>query len=120
MKRRQKLGQHFLQSKNIAKSIVSEAKISKNDIVLEIGTGKGILTSLLCDKAKKVISIEVDKQLFESAKVNFSKKANLWLIHGDGFKTSEKFSIFVSNLPYSKSRKSIEWLSQKNLIMQSL
>jgi 16S rRNA (adenine1518-N6/adenine1519-N6)-dimethyltransferase len=35
-------------------------------------------------------------------------------VHGDGFKTGEKFSIFVSNLPYSKSRDAMEWLIQKN------
>ncbi|HEY8109492.1 MAG TPA: rRNA adenine N-6-methyltransferase family protein, partial [Candidatus Nitrosotenuis sp.] len=39
MKKRQRLGQHFLQSQNIAKSIVESAKITKNDTVLEIGTG---------------------------------------------------------------------------------
>ena len=43
MKKRQNFGQHFLKSNTIANHIVSEAKITKNDIVLEIGTGHGIL-----------------------------------------------------------------------------
>ena len=111
MTRRQKLGQHFLISNSVAKSIVDAAKI-KNKVVLEIGTGRGILTPLLCKKAKKVISIEADKSLYENAKKEFDF-ANLNLKCGDGFKSSESFEVFVSNLPYSKSKKAIEWLIQK-------
>ncbi len=114
MRKRKRLGQHFLASENVAKSIVSAAKLTKNDIVLEIGTGRGILVPLLCNKAKKVISIEYDKQLYEDAIRNFANISNLTLKHGNGFKTNEKFSVFVSNLPYSQSRKAIEWLIQKN------
>jgi len=43
MNKRKNLGQHFLKSKTIAKAIVSNAKITRNDVVLEIGTGHGIL-----------------------------------------------------------------------------
>ncbi len=114
MSKRKRLGQHFLASENVAKSIVSAAKLTKNDIVLEIGTGRGILVPLLCNKAKKVISIEYDKLLYHDAALKFSNISNLTLKHGNGFKTNEKFSVFVSNLPYSQSRKAIEWLIQKN------
>ena len=114
MRKRKRLGQHFLASENVAKSIVSAAKLTKNDIVLEIGTGRGILVPLLCNKAKKVISIEYDKVLYHDAALKFSNISNLSLKHGNGFKTNEKFSVFVSNLPYSQSRKAIEWLIQKN------
>ena len=113
MKKRQRLGQHFLTSETVAKKIVAAAKISKNDLVLEIGTGKGILLPHLCKNAKKVVSIEADKQLYEFTKNQFSKMPNLQLGNGDGFKTSTNFTIFVSNLPYSKSRKALEWLIQK-------
>ncbi len=114
MIKRKKLGQHFLVSENVARSIVSAAKLTKSDVVLEIGTGRGILVPLLCNKAKKVISIEYDKQLYNDAALKFSNISNLTLKHGNGFKTNEKFSVFVSNLPYSQSRKAIEWLIQKN------
>ena len=113
MRKRQRLGQHFLISQTIAKKIAEAARITKKDVVLEIGTGRGILVPLLCEKAKKVISIEADSVLYQDAKKRFSGIANLALRNGDGFKTDEKFSIFVSNLPYSKSRKAMEWLIQK-------
>jgi len=111
MIKRKRLGQHFLTSNTIAKSIVSEAKIGKNDVVFELGTGLGILTPMLCENAKKVISIDTDRKLYENAKSNFSNINNLFIEFGDGFKTQYKFSIFVSNLPYSKSKDAIEWLA---------
>ena len=63
MIKRKQLGQHFLNSNAIAKSIVSEAKITKEDTVFELGTGLGILTPLLCKKANKVISVDMDEKL---------------------------------------------------------
>ena len=112
MIKRKQLGQHFLNSNVIAKSIVSEAKITKEDTVFELGTGLGILTPLLCKKANKVISVDVDEKLVRNAKSTFSDIDNLILKSGDGFKEKDSFSIFVSNLPYSKSKDAIEWLAQ--------
>ena len=114
MIKRKRLGQHFLVTQSVAKKIVDAAGITKKDTVLEIGTGRGILVPLLCEKAGKVVSIESDQTLYDTAKEKFSGIPNLELVHDDGFKTEEKFSIFVSNLPYSKSRDAMEWLVQKN------
>jgi len=112
MKKRQRLGQHFLKSEKIAQEIVAAAKITKQDSVLEIGAGKGILIPFLCENAKKVTSYETDKQLYQDTKLRFGN-SNLKLKLGDGFKSKENFTVFVSNLPYSKSRDTIEWLIQK-------
>ncbi len=113
MNKRKKFGQHFLISQSVAKKIVSTAKITIDDIVLEIGTGHGILIPYLCKKAKKVISIESDKKLYLESKSKFKNLSNLVLKHGNGFKSSDNFSILVSNLPYSQSRLAMEWLIQK-------
>ena len=113
MNKRKNLGQHFLTSKTIADAIVSNAKITRNDVVLEIGTGYGILIPYLCKNAKQVFSIENDHDLYLSTKSNFHDYPNLVLEYGDGFDSDHNFSIFVSNLPYSKSRFTIEWLLQK-------
>ncbi|MBS1267312.1 MAG: putative ribosomal RNA small subunit methyltransferase A [Nitrosopumilus sp.] len=114
MIKRKLLGQHFLNSNSIAQTIVSESNITKNDVVFEIGTGLGILTPLLCGVAHKVISVDADENLVKKAKSNFSEIKNLILKSGDGFKKKDSFSIFVSNLPYSKSKDAIEWLAQKS------
>ena len=114
MIKRKLLGQHFLNSKYIAEFIVKEAKISKTDVVFEIGTGLGILTPLLCKNAQKVISVDADENLIKKAKSEFIQFDNLILKSGDGFKQKDEFSIFVSNLPYSKSKDAIEWLAQNS------
>jgi len=112
MKKRQRLGQHFLKSEKIAENIVATAKLTKHDSVLEIGTGRGILLPFLCKNAKKVTSFETDKKLHHDAKIHYTS-SNLKLKFGDGFKSKENFTVFVSNLPYSKSRDAIEWLIQQ-------
>ena len=112
MIKRRRLGQHFLTSASIAESIVSEAKITKNDTVFEVGTGRGILTPLLCQRAARVISVDLDEQLIRDARSRFSDVDNLVLKSGDGLKSKDTFSIFVSNLPYSRSKDAIEWLAQ--------
>jgi 16S rRNA (adenine1518-N6/adenine1519-N6)-dimethyltransferase len=113
MIKRRSLGQHFLITPSIAKSIVDSASITKDDIVLEIGTGKGILTPLLCQNAKQVISVEKDPLLYSQASDVFSHVPNLVLEEGNAFKKNIEFTILVSNLPYSESRTAIEWLVQK-------
>ena len=107
---RKKLGQNFLNSKSIAKFIVDSAQISKTDVVYEIGIGKGILTPFLCEVSKNVISVEKDYNLYEESKIKFSTTKNILIIHGDGFKQNRKFDIFVSNLPYSESKKAVHWM----------
>ena len=113
MIKRKSLGQHFLISNSIAKLIVSNADITKQDVVYELGTGQGILTSLLCGNAKKVISVDIDDGLIENAKLKFSHFDNLFLKSGDGLGIEPEFNIFVSNVPYSKSKDTVEWLAQK-------
>ncbi|MEW6044019.1 MAG: rRNA adenine dimethyltransferase family protein [Thermoproteota archaeon] len=111
--KRQRLGQHFLLSQNIAKKIVESAGITKKDSVLEVGTGRGILVPYLCDAAGHVVSVEKDEQLYSDAILKFSQIPNLELVHGDGFEVDGDFDVFVSNLPYSESKNAIEWLAQK-------
>jgi 16S rRNA (adenine1518-N6/adenine1519-N6)-dimethyltransferase len=108
-------GQHMLVDRRIVDRIVSAANIRKDEIVLEAGTGQGILTMELCRHAKQVISYEVDANLYEKAQEQLLQyfNNNLRLVKADLFKTKDAplFDIFVSNLPYSRSRDAIEWLS---------
>ena len=60
---KKKFGQNFLRDKNLLAAIVSDAKITEEDEVLEIGAGEGSLTEAIASKAKKVVSYEIDKEL---------------------------------------------------------
>jgi 16S rRNA (adenine1518-N6/adenine1519-N6)-dimethyltransferase len=98
----------------ILDKIVSAAYIRKNQIVLEAGTGHGILTAELCKHAKQVISYEVDDKLYRKVQQQLLLQfKNLQLVNADLFKTKDPhfFDMFVSNLPYSRSRDAFEWLS---------
>src|SRR5207245_4628860 len=98
MKKRYLLGQHFLVSESVAKSIVDSAAITKKDTVLEIGTGRGILIPYLCQVAKKVISVEKDREIYSKALEKLSNFSNLILKNGKVVKMNLNFLIFVSNV----------------------
>ena len=109
--KRQRLGQHMLVDDKVLVSIISAAEISKNETVCEAGTGLGFLTAELCRRAKYVVSFEVDKELLKRARQELQFE-NLELVAGDAFRSGDlAFDVFVSNLPYSRSRDAIEWLA---------
>ena len=110
--KRRRLGQHFLNSGTVARRIVAGAEITKEDIVFEMGTGLGALTPLLCKEAKEVISVDADDGLIRDARSRFSDIGNLVLVSGDGLKSGRRFTVFVSSLPYSRSRDAVEWLAR--------
>ena len=56
-------GQNFLIDTHVLERIIREAGITKDDMVLEIGPGIGTLTQYLCESARKVIAVEIDKNL---------------------------------------------------------
>ena len=105
------LGQHLLTDFEVLKKIIQASKINKNEIICEAGTGNGFLTYELCRRSKLVISYEIDMTLFANA----SKKIllpNLKLVNEDIFNTHNlNFDVFISNLPYSKSREAFNWLA---------
>jgi 16S rRNA (adenine1518-N6/adenine1519-N6)-dimethyltransferase len=106
------LGQHHLIDKRILEEIIELSQINKEEVVCEAGTGEGILTQELCKQAKRVISFEIDKALYIRALSYLSDFSNLLLINANIFKIKNvDFHVFVSNLPYSRSKDAIEWLA---------
>ena len=73
-KAKKSLGQNFLKSGMILNKIVDGGEVEKEDIVLEIGPGKGALTEKLLEKAEKVIAIEKDDGLFSFLNEKFAKE----------------------------------------------
>lgn len=114
--KRRSLGQHMLIDIKILEKVIEVSQINKNEIVCEGGTGNGILTYELCKYAKSVISFEIDKALFAKARARkqVSNLSNLQLLNVDLFKAPNlKFDLFISNLPYSKSKDAFHWLSSQ-------
>lgn len=80
------LGQNFLKSDSILKKIVDAGEIKKEDIILEIGPGKGALTEKLLGCGCKVLAVEKDTELYEFLKTKFAEEilsGQFNLIYGD-------------------------------------
>lgn len=104
------LGQNFIIDDHVIERIVSGAEVSKDDVVLEIGPGIGVMTDAMCEAAGKVVSIEIDSALIPVLKETVGHHENLKVIHSDVLKVDlmtlvkeefgEKRPKLVANLPY--------------------
>ena len=112
-RRRISLGQHMLASDLVADRVVGACDVSPEDRVLEIGTGRGVLTRRLAEEAAFVQSFEIDSQLFGNAKKLLSRYRNLEVVNGDAFEheLDRPFDICVTSLPYSQSLRFLRWLA---------
>ncbi len=100
-------GQNFLVNKNVLDKIVETANISKNDYVIEIGPGLGVLTQELCKSAKKVTAIELDKNIIpileDNLKETKKEYQNLEIKNEDALKFIPPKTPYkiVANIPYN-------------------
>ena len=106
-----KLSQVFLRDESALKNIAKIISPKKDDVIFEIGPGKGQLTKYLIPDAKKVIACEIDKKL-----VPYLKSLNAEIINQDFLKTTipKEVTIIVGNIPYHLSGKITEKVLKEN------
>jgi len=107
--RRPKLGQHFLASAAYRRRIADTLELRADDLVIEIGAGRGAMTELLAARARRVIAIELDPTLAENLKERFRAKPGIDVFQADilaidltelcVYRECEECFIF-GNLPY--------------------
>jgi 16S rRNA (adenine1518-N6/adenine1519-N6)-dimethyltransferase len=78
-----KLGQNFLADFNLLKAIVADAEVGPGDFVLEVGTGAGSLTGYLAEAAGMVLSVELDRGMFELSRDILQGTPNLVQLRAD-------------------------------------
>ncbi len=110
MRAKKSLGQNFLTSKAVLRDIISASDISDTDVVLEIGPGKGFLTSEILQRSARVVAVEKDDVLVEFLKEKFEneiKTKKLILINEDILDFQpEKYKLenskykLIANIPY--------------------
>lgn len=103
---KKRLGQNFLIDEGLAERIVDFAGVSRDDVVVEVGPGLGILTRPLLERAGEVIAVELDRALCDILAKIFSGYGNLKVICEDILKVDIKSLVkdgklkVVGNLPY--------------------
>ncbi|MGC2195240.1 MAG: 16S rRNA (adenine(1518)-N(6)/adenine(1519)-N(6))-dimethyltransferase RsmA [Terriglobales bacterium] len=81
--RKPKLGQHFLANDSNAGRIIDALGDISQGTVLEIGPGRGVLTSLLAKRSRRLIAIELDRVLAAQLRMKFGLHPNVEIIEGD-------------------------------------
>lgn len=119
---RKHLGQNFLVDQNLLRVIVEKAAVGDRDIILEVGSGTGLLTKHLAERARRVLAVEIDPRLYGLTMELLQGYANVHFLNTDVLKTKTTIDPaieavivpwlkeeeglrlkVVSNLPYSIS-----------------
>ncbi|MDP7534012.1 MAG: rRNA adenine dimethyltransferase family protein, partial [SAR202 cluster bacterium] len=101
------LGQNFLVDSCVARRIVSAADVTPDDTVIEIGPGRGALTSHLAMVARRLIAIELDDELAPRLREKYATADNVEIVHADAREVQAEALLgpgesykLVANLPY--------------------
>ena len=128
---RKKFGQNFLIDGHVIEKIIDAAGVTEDDCVLEIGPGIGTMTRHLCERARKVIAIEIDRDLVKILKEDILRDyTNLTIINEDVLTVDIEELVrtenggrpvkVVANLPYYITTPIIMGLFEKHLPMESM
>lgn len=112
-----RMGQNFLIDRNLAELAVRSAELTKRSVVMEVGTGVGMLTGVLAQRAGWVVSVEVDGKLLAIARERLAEHTNVTLVGGSALEKNRLSpeataamqaalgaggeAQMVANLPYS-------------------
>ena len=127
----QKYGQNFLIDANILENIIMAAGVNKDDCVLEIGPGIGTMTQYLCENAREVVAVEIDKKLIPILQEDtLSSYDNITIINEDILKVDVNAIVqkknggkpikVVANLPYYITTPIIMGLFESHVPLESI
>ncbi len=114
------LGQNFLVSEQTTDKILDTARLRSEDIVLEVGSGLGVLTRKMAERVAKVIAVEKDQELADWLEKELESFPNVEIVAGDILEINRDWRLeideqhkVVSNLPFNISKIVIKKLLQK-------
>ena len=125
-----KFGQNFLIDAHVLHKIIAGAGVTKDDMVLEIGPGIGTMTQYLCEAAREVIAVEIDKNLLPILADTLSEYDNVTVINEDILKLDIQKLVnernggkpikVVANLPYYITTPIIMGLFEQHVPLENL
>lgn len=126
-----KYGQNFLIDSNILEKIIYAADVNQNDCVLEIGPGIGTMTQYLCENAREVVAVEIDKKLIPILEQDtLSAYKNITIINEDILKVDINAIVqeknngkpvkVVANLPYYITTPIVMGLFENDVPIESI
>lgn len=95
--------QNFIANAPLVANLIEKSSINKNDLVYEIGPGTGIITAELAKRCRKVIAVEIDKELVKSLRKKFSNVPNLEICEANFLfcpLPESEYKVF-SNIPFN-------------------
>lgn len=102
---RKRLGQHFLSDPRILARIVEALAPRADETVIEVGPGRGALTTLLAARCRRLIAIELDRDLAPRLRAQFADRPHVEIVEADVLDVSlarlagGPFSL-IGNVPY--------------------
>ena len=126
-----RFGQNFLIDTHVLEKIIKSAEITKDDLVLEIGPGIGTMTQYLCENAREVIAVEIDKNLIPILENDtLAEYDNVTIINEDILKLDLNALVqernggnrikVVANLPYYITTPIIMGLFESHVPLQNI
>lgn len=97
--------QHFLSGPRLVSELVGHSNIRKNDIVYDLGAGSGVISSVLANRCREVIAVEIEPHALATLRKNMAQYDNVTIVKQDILKvtpTSDPYKIF-SNIPFHLS-----------------
>lgn len=114
MKRLAHYSQYFLRSPRVIKELVGHSNITKHDLVLDIGAGSGIISSVLAGRAKSVIAVEVEPRAVAKLKANLAEYENVTIHEGSFLEMTlptTPYKVFA-NIPFHLSSPIVRRLAE--------
>lgn len=114
--------QHFLRNRRLVAELVGHSNIRKNDTVVDLGAGSGVIASVLAGRAKQVTAIEIEPVALSKLRQNMSDVSNVTIIEADILDVklpTTDYKVF-SNIPFSISADVVRRLTDEELAPKSI
>lgn len=116
MKRLAHYSQYFLRSPRLIKELIGHTSIKRNDLVYDVGAGSGIIASVLSERCREVIAVEVESRMAAKLRDNMKNHSNVTVYEGDFLAMplpSMPYKIFA-NIPFHLSSPIVRHITETN------